>query len=135
MTDIVSSKRRSAMMARIGPRNTEPELAVRSVAHRMGLRFRIHRTDLPGKPDIVFTKLRLAVFVHGCFWHRHPNCDNCTVPKTRTKFWTAKFDSNIARDQRNVRALRALGWKVLIIWECEANDELKVAKRLRNQLR
>lgn len=130
MADVVSRKRRSQMMAGIGPRNTAPELAVRRVAHRMGLRFRIHRKDLPGSPDIVFPKHRLAVFVHGCFWHRHANCSNCTLPKTRTVFWKAKFASNVARDRRNVEALRALGWRVLTVWECEAENEKLVARRL-----
>lgn len=130
MTDIVDSRRRSAMMARIRGRDTVPELAVRRIAHRMGLRFRLHRKDLPGRPDLVFPKHRLAVFVHGCFWHRHEGCRKATTPKSRAVFWTAKFASNIARDARQEIALKELGWRVLVIWECETGNDAAVERKL-----
>ena len=130
MTDIVDSKRRSAMMARIRGRDTAPELAVRRIAHRMGLRFRLHRKDLPGRPDLVFPKHRLAVFVHGCFWHRHEGCRHATTPKSRVVFWTEKLAMNVARDARQEAALKELGWRVLVIWECETRNEAAVERRL-----
>lgn len=110
---------RSRMMARVRNKNTEPEMLVRSTAHRLGYRFRLHRRDLPGSPDLVFPKWRSVVFVHGCFWHRHPGCRRATVPKTRTDFWSAKFAANILRDERAKADLEALGWRVAVIWECE----------------
>ena len=118
------------MMAGIRGRDTAPERAVRRIAHRMGLRFRLHRKDLPGRPDLVFPKHRLAVFVHGCFWHRHRGCRYAYTPKSRVAFWTAKFSANVARDQRQETALRALGWQVLVIWECETRHETAVVHRL-----
>ena len=130
MTDIVDSKRRSELMAGIRGQDTAPELAVRSIAHGLGLRFRLHRKDLPGRPDLVFPKHRLAVFVHGCFWHCHLGCRISHVPKTRTEYWTQKFARNADRDRRNEDALRALGWRVLVIWECEVTEKEAVARRL-----
>lgn len=130
MTDIVDAKCRSKMMARIRGRDTGPELAVRRIAHRMGLRFRLHRKDLPGRPDLVFPKHRLAVFVHGCFWHRHQGCRHASTPKSRVAFWTEKFAANVVRDARQEAALRALGWRVLVIWQCESRDEAAVERRL-----
>ena len=122
MTDIVDSKRRSELMAGIRGRDTAPELAVRRMAHRMGLRFRLHRKDLPGSPDLVFPRHRLALFVHGCFWHQHEGCSIAHIPKTRSAYWTEKFEGNVARDKRNQEALQALGWRVAVIWECETGD-------------
>lgn len=122
---------RSALMARIRSSDTGPELKVRKVAHRMGLRFRLKRKDLPGTPDLVFPKYRLAVFVHGCFWHRHPGCARATIPKSRVAFWTKKLEANVARDQRAVRDLEELGWRVLVLWECQLKDEEELRKRLR----
>ena len=130
MTDIVDSKRRSEMMAGIRGRDTAPELAVRRIAHRMGLRFRLQRKDLPGRPDLVFPRHRLVVFVHGCFWHRHEGCRYASTPKSRTAFWTEKLAANVARDARHEAALRALGWRVLVIWECETGHKEAVEKRL-----
>ena len=130
MTDIVDSQRRSKMMSGIKGRDTAPERAVRRVAHAMGMRFRLHRKDLPGCPDLVFPRHRLAVFVHGCFWHRHDSCRFAYTPKSRVAFWTEKFSQNVARDQRNEDALKALGWEVLVIWECETRDAETVALRL-----
>lgn len=130
MTDIVGRQRRSELMANVRGRDTAPELAVRRIAHRMGLRFRLHRNDLPGRPDLVFPKHRLAVFVHGCFWHRHEGCRHASTPKSRVAFWTEKFAANVVRDARQEAALRALGWRVLVIWQCESRDEAAVERRL-----
>lgn len=116
--DIVSSVKLSEMMSGIRGRNTRPEVQVRSYLHARGLRFRLHRKDLPGSPDIVLSKYRVVVFVHGCFWHRHAGCKYTTDPSTRREFWQEKFAGNISRDQRNLAALLELGWRVLIIWEC-----------------
>ena len=135
MTDIVDSKRRSAMMARIRDRDTTPELAVRRIAHRMGLRFRLHRKNLPGRPDLVFPKHRLAVFVHGCFWHRHQGCRFASNPKSRVAFWKEKFAANVDRDARQQAALKELGWSVLVIWECESRNERAVERRLAASVR
>ena len=133
--DIVDSQRRSEMMSRIRGRHTEPEIAVRRIAHGLGLRFRLHRKDLPGRPDLVFPRFRTAVFVHGCFWHRHAGCRYAYTPKTRVAFWTEKFRQNIARDCRAEEALRTLGWRVLVIWECEARSGSTVEGRLLDFLR
>lgn len=130
MIDIVDSHRRSQLMAGIRSRDTTPELVVRRVAHRMGLRFRLHRKTLPGSPDLVFPKYRLAVFVHGCFWHQHGGCRYAHIPKTRTEYWTDKFMKNVARDKRNEGMLRLLGWNVLVIWECEVDDDDVIKKKL-----
>ena len=122
MTDIVDNWRRSEMMSGIKGRDTLPERTVRRIAHSMGLRFRLHRRDLPGRPDLVFPRHRLAVFVHGCFWHRHDGCRYAYTPKSRTDFWVGKFEQNVARDRRNEEALCDLGWTVLTIWECETRS-------------
>ena len=130
MTDIVDSKRRSKWMAEIRGRDTAPELTVRRIAHRMGLRYRLHRRDLPGRPDLVFPKHRLVVFVHGCFWHRHEGCRYASTPKSRVAFWTEKFAANVQRDARQEVALRTLGWRVFVIWECETKDRATVERKL-----
>lgn len=106
-------------MSRVRGKNTSPEMRVRRAAHALGLRFRLHRKDLPGKPDLVFSARRVALFVHGCFWHRHPGCTKASTPKSRTDFWQAKFDANVARDTRVAAELEDLGWRVATIWECE----------------
>lgn len=118
MTDIVDGATRSRMMSGIRSHDTKPELAVRSWLHRAGLRFRLHVRDLPGSPDIVLPRWGAVVFVHGCFWHRHRGCARAATPSTRRAFWTAKFRSNVERDERNRRALRRLGWRTRTIWEC-----------------
>lgn len=130
MTDIVDIKRRSELMSGIKGRDTVPERRVRRIAHRMGLRFRLHRKDLPGRPDLVFPKHRLVVFVHGCFWHRHQGCRYAYTPKSRSSFWMEKFAANVARDTRQEVALKALGWRILVIWECETRYETVVEQRL-----
>ncbi len=109
---------------------TAPEIAVRKAAHALGLRFRLHRKDLPGTPDLVFPKHRVCLFVHGCFWHRHPGCGKATTPKTRRDYWIPKFEENVARDARVAQALRDAGWRVETIWECETRDLLTLRHRL-----
>lgn len=116
-------------MSRVRSVDTSPEIRVRRLAHAMGLRFRLHRRDLPGTPDLVFKKYRRCVFVHGCFWHRHPGCSKATTPKSNIDFWGAKFAANIARDEQVRNALEYLGWNVSVIWECETKKpELLQAK-------
>nr|WP_298099444.1 DNA mismatch endonuclease Vsr [uncultured Shinella sp.] len=107
-------------MAGFSSKNTKPEMIVRRALHRLGFRFRLHRRDLPGKPDIVLPRHRLAILVHGCFWHQHTGCRDARIPRTRQDYWTAKFKRNLIRDEQTVEALTELGWKVAIIWECEA---------------
>ena len=121
---------RSALMGRVPGKNTKPELVVRREAHALGYRFRLHRKDLPGTPDLVFPRLRKALFVHGCFWHRHEGCSRTTTPKTRAAYWQEKFERNVQRDRRNVAMLEALGWKVLVIWECETFDRSVLVESL-----
>lgn len=122
MVDIVSPEKRSSMMGRIGARDTQAEMLVRSYLHRAGLRFKANDRSLPGSPDLVLPKYRCAVFVHGCFWHRHQGCRLAAVPATRVEFWNAKFAANVARDERANASLLALGWRTLTIWECEVKD-------------
>jgi DNA mismatch endonuclease, patch repair protein len=128
------SHERSALMARVPSHGTRPEMAVRRAAHQLGFRYRLHRRDLPGTPDLVFTRFRTVVFVHGCFWHRHSGCRRATTPKTRRDFWQAKFDANVDRDRRTVVALEAAGWTVAVVWECEALEEQPLKRRLKNLL-
>lgn len=117
-------------MSRIRSRDTAPERLVRSALHRAGYRFRLHRKDLPGRPDIVLPKHRTVVFVHGCFWHRHVGCQYAYVPKSRHHFWNAKFRGNLERDRRHVQALRRLGWRVVTVWECDAHRPLRWLHRV-----
>lgn len=121
---------RSRNMAAIRARDTSPELKVRSLLHRLGYRFRLHRRDLPGSPDIVLSKHRTVVFVHGCFWHRHRGCRYTTIPKTRTDFWAQKFERNVARDHCQQNQLKEMGWSVMVIWECELRDLPSLRSRL-----
>ena len=116
------SKARSKNMSAIKSKNTKPEIIVRKFLHSKGYRFRIHRKDLPGCPDIVLPKYKTVIFVNGCFWHRHEGCKYKTTPKTRKDFWENKFNENIKRDKNNFKELKNLNWKVLVIWECELNS-------------
>lgn len=116
--DVVNRAVRSRMMAGIKGRDTKPEMVVRSWLHHAGFRFRLHRRDLPGSPDIVLPRWNAVIFVHGCFWHRHRGCAKAATPKSRTQFWNAKFEANIERDRRSILALRRLGWRVNVVWEC-----------------
>ena len=123
MSDHLPPERRSWNMSRIRSINTKPELVVRRFLHSKGYRFRIHRKDLPGKPDVVLPKYNTVVFIHGCFWHRHKNCRYCSTPKTNQAFWEEKFRKNIERDRINIKKLESTGWNVIVIWECEVKDE------------
>lgn len=121
-TDTVTPEQRSKIMSMIKGKNTKPEILVRSVCHELGLRYRLHRKDLPGKPDLVFPKHRLCLFVHGCFWHRHPGCKYAYTPKSRLDFWLPKLAKNVERDLDAQQALIARDWKVVIIWECHTKN-------------
>jgi DNA mismatch endonuclease, patch repair protein len=118
MADRLSPAERSRNMAGIRGKDTIPERTLRSGLHRSGLRFRLHCRALPGRPDLVFAKYRTAVFVHGCFWHRHPGCGFAYQPKSRKKFWRNKFDANVTRDRRQIENLLGAGWRVIVVWEC-----------------
>ena len=134
MVDRLTPERRSWLMSRVGGKNTTPELRVRRAAHAQGLRFRLHRKDLPGKPDLVFPKRRVALFVHGCFWHRHPGCRKASNPGTRVEYWNEKFKANTTRDRRVALELEALGWRVVAIWECETKEPETLSRILREQV-
>lgn len=128
MADIVSEEQRSYNMSRIRSKDTKPELIVRSMLHRLGYRFTVNgpkNKKLPGKPDIVLPKYKTVIFVHGCFWHRHRNCKYATLPKTRTEWWKTKLEGNVARDRRQRRELKKLGWRVIVVWECELRHPIK----------
>lgn len=117
-------------MSRVPQKDTTPEMRVRHAAHAMGLRFRVHRRDLPGTPDIVFPKHKVVLFVHGCFWHRHPGCPKSSTPKSSVDFWKAKFDRNVERDRQVASELGQLGWRVETLWECETRNAEIVTRRL-----
>lgn len=121
----------SLRMSRIRQKDTVPEIAVRRAAHAMGYRFRLHRKDFPGKPDLVFPSRKKAIFVHGCFWHRHLGCRRASVPKTRADFWANKFDRNVRRDATAIEEFARIGWSVLVIWECETRDSDALTEKLR----
>ena len=118
-------------MSRVRGKDTKPEIIVRRLADSLAYRFRRHRRDLPGSPDLVFPKLAKVLFVHGCFWHRHKDCPKASSPKTRARFWSNKFAANEARDDRNLQALKALGWKAEIVWECETRNLVALRRKLK----
>lgn len=122
------------MMSGIRGRDTKPELAVRRLVHALGYRFRLHRRDLPGSPDVVLPKHRKVIFVHGCFWHRHPGCRFAYNPKSRVDFWATKFAENVARDRRTHAELVRMGWQVLTVWECETSNLNDLRETLREFL-
>ena len=122
MTDVVDKATRSRMMAGIKAKDTAPELVVRRFLHSHGFRYRLHVKTLHGKPDIVLPKYRTAIFVHGCFWHQHPECKDAVMPRSNAKFWKKKLDGNTRRDARNISELESLGWQCLVVWECEVNS-------------
>lgn len=132
--DIVDPQTRSQMMAAIKGKNTSPELVVRRYLHSRGFRYRLHRKELPGKPDLVFPKYRLVVFVHGCFWHRHEHCFYATSPATRKEFWRNKLDSNVARDRRQQAELIDSGWRVLVVWECGLKHKIQDIEIVENKI-
>ena len=121
-------------MARVKGKDTRPELLVRKTLHRLGYRFRLHPKDLPGKPDIVLPRHRTAIFVHGCFWHRHEGCRRASTPQTRSAFWQTKFEATLARDERQRVDLEATGWKVVVVWECQTRDVDALRASLARQL-
>lgn len=127
MTDVVGKLKRSQMMSGIKGKNTKPEMQVRRFLHSCGFRYRLHRKDLPGAPDIVLVRDRVAIFVHGCFWHRHPGCKYASTPTTRREFWLAKLDGNRLRDDGNQASLLAMEWRVAVIWECALRHSPQVA--------
>ena len=128
--DRLTPERRSWLMSRVKSKGTSPELIVRRKAHALGLRFRLHRKYLPGTPDIVFPKYRTVVFVHGCFWHRHPGCPKAGMPTSRTDYWQEKFAHNMSRARRDEGRLNDLGWSVSVIWECETKNPATVERLL-----
>lgn len=134
MVDIISKEKRSWNMSRIKGKDTKPELIVRSLLHMMGYRFRLHRKDLPGKPDIVLPKYRTVIFVHGCFWHRHKDCKYAYNPKSRTSFWQNKFKENIERDNKKQAELKKIGWEVIVIWECDLRKVEELKMKIKKEL-
>lgn len=134
MTDCLTQEQRSANMRAIRGRDTAPELRVRRAAHAAGLRFRLQRRDLPGTPDLVFPRHRVALFVHGCYWHRHPGCRFATVPSSNVDFWTGKFSANVERDRRKAHELQENGWRVAVIWECETRDQQALPALVRSRV-
>lgn len=132
MADKIDATRRSANMARIRSKDTKPEIAVRQLAHRLGYRFRLHRKDLPGKPDLVFPGRKAVIFVHGCFWHQHPdkNCVDARMPKSRLEYWVPKLERNKQRDSEHIKQLQEQGWRVLVIWDCETKNIEELQQKL-----
>jgi DNA mismatch endonuclease (patch repair protein) len=134
VVDSLTKEQRSWNMGRVRSKDTKAELLVRSILHRNGYRFRLHKKGLPGKPDIVLAKYKAVVFVHGCFWHRHKHCPDATVPKSNTEFWVQKFAQNVKRDKANQKVLRKLGWAVIIVWECETAKPDRLAVILHRKI-
>ena len=136
MSDRISPSARSRLMGKIRGRDTRPEMFVRRLVHGMGYRYRLHRPDLPGKPDLVFRSRKKAIFVHGCFWHRHDCAKGVSLPGTRTEFWRDKLEANRARDRLALESLRRLGWDVMVVWECEVKqaEESALKGRIRSFL-
>ena len=133
MTDTISSDHRSWNMSQIKGKNTKPEIIVRSFLHKKGFRFRLHVKDLPGKPDIVLKKYMTAIFVDGCYWHRHQGCKLAYNPKSRKDFWQSKFEANIRRDRDVNRMYKSIPWTLIRIWQCEVNNKnlTELAKKLK----
>ena len=132
--DYLTPIERSKLMSRVRAGDTKPEIVVRRLLHSLGYRFRLHRPDLPGHPDIVLPGRRKIIFVHGCFWHRHPRCRKATTPATRRDFWALKFRQNIGRDKRQQRELRRMGWDVLVVWECETRNLERLKDRISSEM-
>ena len=136
MADRISEEHRSWNMSRIRGKDTKPEIVLRSLMHRAGFRFRLHDKKLPGKPDLVLPKHKTAIFVNGCYWHRHQGCSKATTPKTNTAFWMKKFEETVERDGRKKSELIERGWRVVTVWECELeNDPVSLVEGLRSQLK
>jgi DNA mismatch endonuclease (patch repair protein) len=135
VADQLSPERRSENMRRISSKGTKPEILVRRLVYELGYRYRLHVGNLPGKPDLVFRKLRKAIFVHGCFWHLHKDCPEGRIPKSRREYWEPKLLRNVERDARHVSSLRELGWQTLVIWECETTHPKGVERKITQFLR
>ena len=132
--DTLSRSKRSWLMGRVPSKDTKPEMVVRRAVHSLGYRYRIHRAELPGRPDLVFSGRKVVIFVHGCFWHRHPGCRKATTPASNREYWLPKFRENKSRDKRKARELKKLGWRVVVVWECETSDVETLKKRLCREL-
>ena len=130
MPDTVSPEVRSRIMANVKSKGMKPEMQVRRLLHGLGYRYRLHRADLPGRPDLVFPSRRKVVFVNGCFWHNHSGCSRVRIPATNRDYWVSKLDRNRARDERNTESLKASGWEVMMVWECDLRDLGSVTERL-----
>jgi DNA mismatch endonuclease (patch repair protein) len=128
--DTLTRAERSVRMALVRCKDTKPEVAVRCLVHSLGYRYRLHLGKLPGRPDMVFPSRRKIIFVHGCFWHRHKGCPNTRLPKSRLSFWKPKLEANHARDKKIRFKLRKLGWKVLVVWECEIKNFTRLTKKV-----
>lgn len=128
--DTLSPEERSERMSRVRGSDTKPELAVRRLIHSLGYRYRLHDRSLPGRPDIVFPKRRKVIFVHGCFWHRHPNCKLARLPKSRREFWIPKLEANAKRDAQHLARLAAMGWQAMVVWECEVRGDSGLSERI-----
>ncbi|MDH4571115.1 very short patch repair endonuclease [Salinicola acroporae] len=134
MTDTLTPSERSERMSRVRGKDTKPEMRLRRMVHAMGFRYRLHAKYLPGKPDLVFPSRRAVVFMHGCFWHRHEGCKLARMPKSRVSFWREKLEANRQRDRRNQLRLQEMGWRVLIVWECQLSTPEDTARRVRDFL-
>ncbi|GGY11739.1 very short patch repair endonuclease [Litchfieldella qijiaojingensis] len=134
MADTLSPSERSERMSRVRAKNTKPEMKLRSLVHGMGFRYRLHAKHLPGTPDMVFPSRRAVIFMHGCFWHRHEGCRLARLPKSRVSFWERKLEANRLRDRRNQIRLQELGWRVLVVWECQLVDLEDTARWIRDFL-
>ena len=134
MADVFTKRQRSAVMAKVRGANTAPERAVRSLLHGLGYRFRLRPRELPGRPDIVLTRHRIAVFVNGCFWHQHLGCEAAARPTSNVRYWNAKLDRNAIRDRMNLALLRKLGWQPVVVWECECKMPIRLERRLKQKL-
>lgn len=134
MADTLSKNERSKRMSLIRSTGSAPEMKLRRLVHQLGFRFRLHAKELPGKPDLVFPSRRVVIFMHGCFWHRHKGCKLARLPKSKLAFWKPKLDANRKRDIRNQRKLRALGWRLLVVWECELVDTERVSVLIQGML-
>jgi len=134
MMDTLTESQRSERMAKVRSKDTKPEMKVRKLVHGLGYRYRLHRSDLPGRPDLVFPSRKKVVLVHGCFWHRHEGCALARMPKSRLEFWGPKLEANKERDRRSQAAVRRLGWGVMVIWECQLRDMSRLRHRIQKFL-
>ncbi|QZD86722.1 very short patch repair endonuclease [Qipengyuania psychrotolerans] len=132
MADFVSREKRSRIMKGVKQKDTKPEIAVRKLLHSLGLRFRLHRKDLPGRPDLVLARHKTAIFVHGCFWHQHDACKEGRIPSSNREYWEPKLTRNVERDRQSIEALESLGWTVRVIWACELNGMGDLREKLRD---